>query len=525
MEPTTNVQSRAFEIADQSPLPRLTGLPDVSRVQYRPPVAVETVDFDTADRALSSHGILLRRTTGGPSPGWLVTLETAEGEMSATEELTKSDRKAAEGQDANPAQISVPGSLLDLIQAHLRGSQVLPVARQNILHAAVELIDSSGNVIAEIGDDQVAAMAVGTRTQGRVHHRREWTVALKAEFGPEKQADVFLDSVAKVLQEAGATSAPAPADVVDDRPAPIPDSQGEDDTTAVLRAALSSQVERLKAWDPLVRIDAYDSVHQMRVSARALRSIIQTYRPLFSEKEAKELNRELKTLGRILADARDSEVVRDMVDEKVAALPAGTVGTVVSPKIVKHLIRSFDDDYRKAHKRVRKELSGNWYFGLLDLLDGFIENLPLDPELTSKQKSDPASLLNPLVDDQLASVLAMARAVESEPDPIEQVELMHEVRKDAKRLRYAISAVSDSGLMEFDAATDSKMKVAKRLQGVLGEHRDSIMFGEHVLASARQEEKSGGNSFGYGVLFAAEFPLRAKAEKKFTKLVQRLGEE
>jgi CHAD domain-containing protein len=521
----TNVQTRAFEIADQSPLPRLTGLPNVSRVQYRPPVAVETVDFDTADRTLSNHGILLRRTTGGPSPGWLVTLQTAQGEMSASKELSKSDRKAATDQDVNPTQISVPGSLLDLVQAHLRGAQVLPVARQNILHAVVELVDSSGIVIAEIGDDQVAAMAVGTRTPARVHHRREWTVELKTDLGSETQAHAFLDAAAEVLHKAGATPAPAPADVVDDRPVPVPNTQGEDDATAVLRAALSSQADRLKAWDPLVRIDAYDSVHQMRVSARALRSIIQTYRPLFAEKEAQELNRELKTLGRILADARDSEVVRDMVDEKVAALPPGTVGTVVSPKIVKHLIRSFDDDYRKAHKRVRKELSGSWYFGLLDLLDGFIEDPPLDPDLTARQKADPASLLNPLVDDQLAAVLEMAAAVESEPDPLEQIELMHEVRKDAKRLRYAISAVSDSGLMSFDEAAESKMKVAKKLQGVLGEHRDSIMFGEHVLAAARQEEKSGGKSFGYGVLFAAEFPLREKAEKKFTKLVRRLGGE
>jgi inorganic triphosphatase YgiF len=45
----------------------------------------------------------------------------------------------------------------------------------------------------------------------------------------------------------------------------------------VVMAYIGTQAARLKALDPLVRENAPDSVHQMRVAARRLRSMLQAY--------------------------------------------------------------------------------------------------------------------------------------------------------------------------------------------------------------------------------------------------------
>ena len=42
---------RKYDVVGQLALPKLSGVAGVSRVHYRPPVALEAVYFDTADRA------------------------------------------------------------------------------------------------------------------------------------------------------------------------------------------------------------------------------------------------------------------------------------------------------------------------------------------------------------------------------------------------------------------------------------------------------------------------------------------
>ena len=120
-------------------------------------------------------------------------------------------------------------------------------------------------------------------------------------------------------------------------------------------------------------------------------------------------------------------------------------------------------------------------------------------------------------------MLELARTAEQEQDPEQRIELMHEVRKEAKRLRYAVTAVRDAAGLEWGAELVDRMRAAKKLQEVLGIHRDSIMFQEHVLATARQAEKRGEDTFGYGILYAAELPVQAKQEKKAEKLLARLA--
>lgn len=553
---------RKYDVVGQLALPKLSGVAGVSRVHYRPPVALEAVYFDTADRALAANRVTLRRRTGGPDEGWHVKIASGEHRLELHEPLGKADRAGSP-----PDQVKVPRRILDLVQVHVRGRRLRPVAQLNTLRAVVDLLDAKGRPMAELADDQVAAMAVGRRAESRIQHWREWELEivdaelLDTALAPQEvaagvetteqisgQGDAedadrpdrdpqdavtgtvrFLDAVGGVLEAAGAKPSPAGSKVekvVGRLEDPLDPAAVEDPTTLqdVLTRTVRTQVKMLKGWDPLVRRDVEDAIHQFRVVSRTLRSILQTYEPLLETEATARVNEGLKQLGRLLSTARDAEVVRDQVQERVEALPGGPGGPVASRvggRVVKRLRRAKADEFQAAHDHLLEQMRRSEYFEVLDLIDAYARAVPLADGTEPDRPARDA--LEPLAVQQVESVLELARTAEREQDPEQRIELMHEVRKEAKRLRYAVTAVRDAAGLEWGAELVDRMKAAKKLQEALGIHRDSIMFQEHVLATARRAEKRGEDTFGYGILYAAELPVQAKQEKKAEKLLARLA--
>ena len=66
----------------------------------------------------------------------------------------------------------------------------------------------------------------------------------------------------------------------------------------VLQAMLLEQVSVIRRYDPLVRRDDPDAVHNMRVAVRRLRSALATYRPLFVREQTEPVRDELQVAGR-----------------------------------------------------------------------------------------------------------------------------------------------------------------------------------------------------------------------------------
>ncbi|HRO94547.1 CYTH and CHAD domain-containing protein [Citricoccus sp.] len=578
---------RKYDVDGQASLPRLNGVGGVAQVRYRPPVALEAVYFDTVDRDLSASGVTLRRRTGGTDAGWHVKIKSGEHRLELQSPLGTEDcADVAPG----PEGVRVPDRILDLVQVHVRGKSLGPIARLNTLRSVVDLMDFHGRQLAEVCDDQVAAMSVGFRSESRVQHWREWEVevvdadlldsALKVREvagqgptpegasggegrpagGPAGAGDGapagadgsaareapteepasgtvrFLDAVGKVLQDSGARPSAAGSKVekVVGKAADPLDPQGGDapeGTTpglhAVLTKTVRAQMKVLKGWDPLVRRDVEDSIHQFRVVCRTLRSTLQAYAPLLDPDATAGVNKDLRTLGRLLSVARDAEVVRDQVDEKVEDLPGGADGPVaarVPGKTVKRLRKVKADEYATAHDKLLKRMRTQWYFDVMDRLDAYARDVPLHPEVDEARAADAAGTLEPLAAEQVDAVLELAERAAAEEDPEHRIELMHEVRKEAKRLRYAVKAVQDATGLDLGAHLVARMKTAKKLQEALGEHRDSIMFQEHVLQTAKKAAKAGEDTFGYGVLFAAEFGLQRRTEERASTLVEHLAQ-
>ena len=65
----------------------------------------------------------------------------------------------------------------------------------------------------------------------------------------------------------------------------------------VVQARLRRQIKVIRRYDPLVRRDAPDAVHKMRVAVRRLRNALATYRPLFVREQSEPVREELKWLA------------------------------------------------------------------------------------------------------------------------------------------------------------------------------------------------------------------------------------
>ncbi|WP_063040383.1 CHAD domain-containing protein [Nocardia pseudovaccinii] len=293
--------------------------------------------------------------------------------------------------------------------------------------------------------------------------------------------------------------------------------------TAIV-AALRDDVDRLLAAEPDVRADAWDSVHQMRVATRRLRSVLRSYRTLFEATPIAEMQDELKWLADLLGVARDAEVRA----ERFAALLAAhapqdefarlatesavpKAGSAYVPGTTEYvrtdLVDAERDRYRKAHAEILDALDHHRYHALRHRLSSWRTDPPLDAD-TSKQPADEV-FERILRKDRKR----LQRMVYAEPavSPAERVELLHDIRKGAKRLRYSCEGATDVlGSAAKDLGTE-----AKRLQTVLGDHRDAVESREAILARAARTHATGVNATIYELLADAEEIAAGEALAKY----------
>jgi CHAD domain-containing protein len=279
-----------------------------------------------------------------------------------------------------------------------------------------------------------------------------------------------------------------------------------------LLAYLRDRVGDLQAQDPLVRLDAPDAVHQMRVGCRRLRAVLAAFRPVVVPGESagegnepdgiEPLRAELKWLGEVLGGARDAEVVR----ARLLASVAGQPPELVLGPVEAFLTETFSTRYRAAHDAVLETLQGPRYFALLDALDALVSTPPTGPragepaaKVLRKQLRRTYRRVERHVDE--------ARAAEGD----HRGELFHEVRKSAKRARYAGDAASE---VLGDQAR-AYAKAMKAVQEVLGDYQDGVVAGQELRALALAAHLDGQNAFTYGRLHGLEQAAGERALERF----------
>jgi len=245
-------------------------------------------------------------------------------------------------------------------------------------------------------------------------------------------------------------------------------STGSDDLSAreVLARYLSAQVEELRRQEPRVRAGAPDSVHKMRVSARRARSVLATYSPLLEREDVATLRDELQWVGSTLGEARDAEVLQARIEGLLAAQPgspdkelvARRIGAVLSERRTQG--RSSTIDVLDSERYAR-------------LLESLTRLTALAPDQWS-DLGDGGREVAGLVLRDWKRFRRRARAAAAAPPGDERDAALHDVRKAAKRLRYAAeSAVPVLGRRAVALAASCEL-----LQDLLGEHHDSAVARE-----------------------------------------------
>ncbi|MGX1130668.1 CHAD domain-containing protein [Streptomyces glaucescens] len=465
--------------SDDSGLPDLTGVAGVAAVLDKGVAELDAVYYDTADQRLAAASITLRRRTGGADAGWHLKFPVAPG--------VRDEIRA-------PLSDSLPRTLAGLVRSRVRDAELLPVVRLRSARDVRDLVDADGRLLAEVSVDAVRADRL---TDGG--GSAQWT-EIEVELADGRDP-AFLDHVEKRLRKAGvrpsgsasklaralAETEPGKKRRGKRQPATAPVTAGDH-----LLAYLREQRDAIVALDPAVRRDVPDSVHALRVATRRLRSAFRSYRRLLDPAVTGPVGEELRWLAAELGVDRDQEVLTERITAALADLPR----TLVTGPVRTRLRTWSHARGGGSRRRLTAVLDSTRHLDLLHALDALIA----DPPLLRAAAGEPEKALAKAVRKDFGKLTAQVERALGLPPGHDRDLALHEVRKTAKRTRYAAEAASPAlGENAVDA-----VRSMRSLQGLLGDHQDSVMTREALREIAAQAHAAGESAFTYGLLYGRE---------------------
>jgi CHAD domain-containing protein len=464
---------RAYALGPDDVLPDFAALGAVASVTEPRTATLVATYLDTDDLALVRAGLTLRRRTGGDDEGWHLKIPAGEGRDELHLPLGAAD--------------VVPATLAHTVLGWTRGRELGPVATIETTRTTTGLLAEDGAVLAEVADDTV----VGTVTDGPATAWRELEVEL-VEAGPDllAAADDLLAAASDIHPR---TEQRKIGTVLAERlaafpAAPEPDRDGP--AGPVLHARLRDQVAELHRRDCDVRRGVDDGVHQLRVACRRLRGALATYRPLLEREVTDPVRDDLQWLARGLGGARDAEVARARLHGLVDELPADLVVGPVRRRLDEHYAARLGTEGADAGET----LASVRYLQLLERLDTLVAAPPW-----TAVAGDPADDLVDHVAQDRKRLQARVRAVRKS-DPAGSEEAWHDVRKAAKRLRYAAEVLEPTRGRKAKRVR----KAAQEVTRVLGDQQDSTVVRADLLVLAEEATAAGESAFTFGVLHARE---------------------
>ena len=468
---------RKYDAIPGRALPPLDDVPGIGRADEAGESSLEATYFDTEDLRLARHKVTFRRRTGGSDAGWHVKLP-ASGDA-------RTEVRAPLGH----ATMTPPTELQGEVTALVRARPLRPVAVLRTARVERTLVDGEGRPVAVVADDTVTAERLTGQLESSTW--REVEVELV-----DPDAIAVLDAVESRLLAAGMTRSGSSSKLgrVLGEPAKARPESGlrGNDAGDVVHAHLAEQVAELVALDRAARADAPDGVHKMRVATRRLRSALATFRPMLDRTRTDPLRAELKWLGAALGASRDGEVMHARLLDSVRTQPA----ELVLGPVAADLERELAGRHAQAHASLLEALDTPRYLRLLDDLDALLEETPW----TLRARRPAEQELRRLVRRTLSRVEAARQAVDDARTPEQRVERLHQVRKDAKRARYACEAVSPA----LSGKAGALAKRWEAVQEVLGEYQDSVVARRLLRDLGVRAHVAGENAFTYGLLHGLE---------------------
>ncbi|MFF2325727.1 MULTISPECIES: CHAD domain-containing protein [unclassified Streptomyces] len=487
---------RKYEATAETRLPDLGRAAGVAAVDHRGTDELDAVYYDTADLRLAADALTLRRRTGGGDAGWHLKFPVASG---IRDELRE------------PLSDTLPRSLAGLLRSRVRRSELVPVVRLRTTRDVHHLLDADGALLAEASVDTVRADRL-TGTGGTAG----WT-EIEVELADDGDP-ALLDAVERLLRKAGVLPSALPSKLARALAETAPEGQRKRDEgeetphpTAGdhVLAYLRRQTEAIVALDPAVRRDLPDSVHQMRVATRRLRSALRTYRKVLDRNVTDPVGDELKWLAAELGVDRDQEVLGARLRSGLDELPRTLLlGPVRGRLRIWSVARSGG-----SRRRTVAVLDGKRYLALLESLDTLLAAPPLLPAAShTPERALPRAVLKDY--ERLAT--RVGHALDLPPGHARDLAL-HDARKAAKRARYAAEAARP-------ALGKPAKRIAERMkavQSLLGDHQDSVVARDALRALAVQAHAAGEPTFTWGLLYGREEAAAADRERELPHVWKR----
>ncbi|WP_067675046.1 CYTH and CHAD domain-containing protein [Nocardia miyunensis] len=440
-------------------LPRLDDVVADSRVEERS-VELTSIYFDTADRDLFAHDLTLRRREGEDESGWQLKIPAADGRVEVTAAVSE----------------ELPSELAEVVNGVALGKPLRAIANIHTVRHRHRLLDSNGELIVEIDDDNV-----DTTRADRPAQTLAWR-EIEVELGPRTKK--IPAKLRDRLAASGAHTSTYPSKLS----RVLPERAGVSDHASAAECAvheyLNTQIDLIFAGDVELR-RGHEPIHDTRVATRRLRSTLRVFGALLDPSSVGEMDDELKWYATLLGDVRDCQVQRRRLAAEIAALPPELVLGPVAARIDTTLLSR----QLRSRKALAEAMDSQRYLRLLATLQTWKTHPPFGRRIRGGQLLRRARRAAAKADRRLATALHNRRP-----------ESLHRARKAAKRARYAAELHEP---VRKSARARSNAKYYKKIQRILGDYNDDVVSTELLwraatAAGAARDE----NGFTYGLLYA-----------------------
>ncbi|HVN41570.1 MAG TPA: CHAD domain-containing protein [Steroidobacteraceae bacterium] len=207
-----------------------------------------------------------------------------------------------------------------------------------------------------------------------------------------------------------------------------------------------------------------EEVHQGRVAARRLRSLLKTFAPLLGTRWVRLYRVDLRSYAHVFTAVREADVVADLLRDLVR-----TEARFEGPEL-QRLSVAIEDGRDGARSALRRHLQEpNW----AALVAALARHSAETPPLIDRQAGF-AEILRLVTDSWRKSL----RLLKKSPREVSE---LHELRLALKHCRYALEAVAD---LKPQAAA-RLLRRLREAQDAIGEHRDSMAARHWVGLHAR----------------------------------------
>ncbi len=450
--------------------------------------------YDTEELTLLRWGITVRRREGGSDAGWHMKLPVADGQEEAREELHLPLNAGAPG--------AVPDEFIAMIAPLLRNKEIKYLADVNTTRMTYTLVDKHGDSLVEVADDQVSVEQ--NKSEFNAFHEIEVEILHDSKRAMNLLREVqkrILDSGASPMKLSKLASAMGP---VASEPPDVPDlGPLAKDCLAVefIQHVISEHTRHFLLADVGVRRGEPDSIHQMRVAARRLRSSLSSFKGLVDVERTQHLRRELAWIARELGEVRDLEVLLDRLTRQASGLSDPTDADIAANFIGSGLQQRLG----VAQSSALMALRGPLHYDLVEDLIAASSQPPVTeaafhpakPLLTSMAQRTWVKLAKDVRELSLTSL-------DSE---------WHAVRIRAKRARYAAeSAATITGKAMRTYARD-----LATITDILGDLHDAHVAEIFLRELAQSPNVSGRQGLALGRLIDLQNRRNHIERRRFTK--------